>query len=133
MSKLKADSTPEEWEAYKTYMRQWYKNQSSDKKAKWIDRATKWNQLNPERREEIRREEYYRKKYRRSLEWYNETLAAQGGKCLLCGDVPKHRLNVDHCHKTGVVRGLICSPCNTALGHLENHPSLLEAIEVYLG
>ena len=45
----------------------------------------------------------------------------QAGRCKLCA-VPFARLRdvcIDHCHKTGAVRGLLCSPCNTALGRYE--------------
>lgn len=48
-------------------------------------------------------------------ERYQELLKAQGGVCKLCGDGPNGRwkqLQVDHNHKTGEVRGLLCWNCN---------------------
>lgn len=43
-------------------------------------------------------------------------LAAQGGHCALCPGKPKtRRLSVDHDHRTGAVRGLLCYRCNRAL------------------
>lgn len=46
-------------------------------------------------------------------EQYDQMLSSQGGVCALCGDPPKgKRLAVDHDHKTGKVRGLLCSFCN---------------------
>lgn len=44
----------------------------------------------------------------------------QGGLCGSCQE-PKE-LVVDHCHSTGTVRGLICSGCNLAIGHLSDDP-----------
>lgn len=47
----------------------------------------------------------------------------QGGKCYICQRATgtRKRLSVDHCHKTGVIRGLLCSPCNRdVLGHLRD-------------
>lgn len=47
---------------------------------------------------------------------YHRMLAAQGGGCAICGATPKtRRLDVDHDHLTGKVRGLLCHRCNRAL------------------
>jgi hypothetical protein len=46
-------------------------------------------------------------------ELYFEMLERQGGHCALCPATPKtRRLHVDHDHKTGAVRGLLCHRCN---------------------
>lgn len=48
-----------------------------------------------------------------TIEDYDRLLAAQGGGCAICGNPPKtRRLDVDHDHKTGRVRGLLCFVCN---------------------
>ena len=41
------------------------------------------------------------------------------------------KLVVDHCHATGKIRGLLCSPCNTAIGGLRDSPALLRAAADY--
>lgn len=52
---------------------------------------------------------------------YTAMLEKQGGVCAICGNAPKKRkLAVDHDHKTGSVRALLCIACNTALHYLEN-------------
>lgn len=64
-------------------------------------------------------------KYGMSSQDYDRMVAAQGGKCALCGTTETGRgtrfrsWNVDHCHKSGVVRGLLCNSCNAGLGHYE--------------
>src|SRR5258708_5296198 len=51
------------------------------------------------------------------------------GICPLCGR-PLTKPNTDHCHKTGLVRGILCSHCNRALGYVKDSiPWLLRAIE----
>lgn len=67
-------------------------------------------------------------KYGITLEQYEEMFEKQGGVCALCKKPETTRRNkkaeggerlaVDHCHDTGVVRGLLCFKCNTAIGAL---------------
>lgn len=62
--------------------------------------------------------------------------AAQGGVCAICGngaeDTQHGLLHVDHCHDKGHVRGLLCSPCNLALGLFRDNPALLRRAAEYL-
>lgn len=52
---------------------------------------------------------------------YAQRLETQGGGCAVCQRPPNGRkLCVDHDHRTGVVRGLLCSTCNTAIGLLQD-------------
>lgn len=68
-----------------------------------------------------------------TLEQYEAMLEAQDGVCKICGSPPgRKRLHVDHCHVTKVVRGLLCSPCNTALGAFKDDEELLERAIAYL-
>jgi len=55
-----------------------------------------------------------------TVEKYDAMLKSQKGKCALCGNPPKKiRLSVDHNHKTGNIRGLLCYRCNRyVLGRL---------------
>jgi hypothetical protein len=63
---------------------------------------------------------------------YQERLAAQGGVCAICKLPCTRELAVDHCHKTGVVRGLLCAGCNTALGKFHDDPKMLLRAAKYL-
>ena len=68
-----------------------------------------------------------------SLDDFNDMYEEQRGVCKLCGAEGKTKgLSVDHCHKTGRVRGLLCISCNTFLGKIESNPSLLSNITGYL-
>lgn len=61
-------------------------------------------------------------------------LLAQNGKCAICGTLPEpgRLLCVDHRHSDGVVRGLLCDHCNTALGHLRDNPILMQKAIEYI-
>ncbi len=60
------------------------------------------------------RENHLRRTYGITSEIYASLMALQGGVCDICKKVPSsgRRLSVDHCHDTGVVRGLLCPSCN---------------------
>jgi hypothetical protein len=70
----------------------------------------------------------YLRKYGITLKYYNELLIKQGGKCAICRQKCSSgkRLAVDHDHKTGIVRGLLCGHCNTALGKLHDSPEVIK-------
>lgn len=53
------------------------------------------------------------------------------GRCATCGR-PEKRMHLDHCHATGVVRGLICGDCNHVLGRVRDDPLVLRALADYL-
>ena len=56
------------------------------------------------------------------------------GRCEICGAPPpaERRLSIDHDHQTGVVRGLLCNPCNMGIGLLQDSPEVLTAAAAYL-
>jgi hypothetical protein len=70
------------------------------------------------------------RKYGLTVAEYDSLLAKQGPLCAVC-NVRPHRY-VDHCHVTGVVRGLLCPTCNTAVGYMELHPLLASQASTYL-
>jgi hypothetical protein len=85
---------------------------------------------NPRKRDNQRRYER-RVRYGVTPELYDALLAAQEGRCAVCGERAKP-LCLDHDHETGVVRGMLCSPCNVGLGHLRDDPRRLLAAVRYL-
>lgn len=54
-----------------------------------------------------------------TVEQYEAMLAKQGGKCAMCHRPFRRTPHIDHCHKTGRVRGLLCAGCNVAVGAYE--------------
>lgn len=82
------------------------------------------------------RDSHRRTTYGLEPEEYERILAAQGGACAICTQPfrleNRRALAVDHCHETGRVRGLLCQPCNTVLGLMEDNPVLLRKAAAYL-
>jgi len=68
--------------------------------------------------------------------WYDEQNTKQSGLCAICKTPQRHAnyrgLCVDHDHKTGHIRGLLCADCNHALGKLKDDPNLCEIAAKYL-
>jgi hypothetical protein len=57
-------------------------------------------------------------------------LKASTAECVICGS--EETLVVDHDHKTGNIRGLLCNHCNRGLGHFRDDPDVLEYARIYL-
>lgn len=116
----------------------------------------KWMAENPEKHKETQdryasyRKEYYQRpeaklKYRRKFiekkygipyETYQKMVDAQRNVCYICErpepDKRNAHLAIDHCHKTGKVRKLLCSRCNKVVGALEEDEELTEKIKHYI-
>ena len=69
---------------------------------------------------------------------YESIFNAQGGVCAVCQCDPSSdrcthgHLVVDHCHDSGMVRGLLCSRCNATLGESMDNVTTLEALIRYI-
>jgi hypothetical protein len=95
---------------------------------------TLWRQENKQATAAIQRRSNLKRLYGITQEEHDAMLASQGGECALCGSDSPNSANaswaVDHCHSTGRVRGILCHPCNTALGLLkDNTDTLLRAVD----
>ena len=84
----------------------------------------------------IERRSKLKTQYGISVEQYGEMLASQGGVCAICaskepGSRMKH-FPIDHCHTTGVIRGLLCTKCNRGLGLFNDNTNRMERAVKYL-
>ena len=108
---------------------------------------------NPDRLEKLRGwQKRYREENRKALsdgerkrkfgitpDRYAEIFKSQNGVCAICNQPETatrldkvKALSVDHCHKTGAIRGLLCSDCNTGIGKLKDDPKVLLSAIRYL-
>jgi Recombination endonuclease VII len=122
-----------------------YRERRRAENRRW--RAAHKDEINERLRDRFRTDPRYRKRrrsyrYRRygmSGEDYGALVALQGGLCAACRRKPKRSrkkrirwLDVDHCHSTNKVRGLLCGNCNTTLGQCDDDTERLLAAVAYL-
>jgi hypothetical protein len=81
-----------------------------------------------------RREKRLKDNYNLTLKEYDDMFKSQEGKCKTCRvDISgKSHSNIDHCHTTKKVRGLLCPNCNKALGMVGDNVAILQALIEYL-
>ena len=101
------------------------------------EREKRYRDSNPDRE----REKHLKKNYGISLAVYDAMWDAQDGVCAICkrpetavnpNTGSPRRLAVDHCHTTGMIRGLLCTNCNGAIGKLRDDIALFESAIDYL-
>ena len=83
----------------------------------WYKRDRRWGHL--------------RERYGLTKEQYEQMYENQQGLCGICS-LPFDVLAVDHCHETGKIRGLLCKPCNSALGLLGDKQETIKRAIAYL-
>lgn len=72
----------------------------------------------------------FKKLYGLSLDALNNLETQSNGQCAICSS--KRKLQVDHDHKTGKVRGLLCFSCNVGIGNFKENEQFLERAILYL-
>ena len=119
--------TEEALEKRRAYSRAWYARRKEERSV--YNRA--WRNANPD----YGRVYNLRREYNLSPEDVKVMFEAQAGKCAICSKVIRiggHGSHVDHDHKTGKVRALLCTVCNTGLGKFGDDPVRLLAAASYL-
>ncbi len=121
----------------------------AQREAKRLKEA-QWRERNPERalqnslgwRSENRdkvRDLKLRIHYGIDLQDYGRMLESQNGVCAVCArpETQKQKgrvraLSVDHCHRTGKIRGLLCAGCNSGIGYFRDDPKIIASAIEYL-
>ncbi len=140
----KYKSREEYKEERKKHDRKYYKNNTerwrdyvSRNREKVRENKRRYGQENKERLKDLR----LQKEFGISLEQYNKILLDQNNVCAICGNPETKRdkkyntlksLAVDHNHSSGIVRGLLCSGCNLAIGSIKENIESAKNLVVYL-
>lgn len=125
-------------EANRDSLREKRKKYYAENKSQMAARNKVWREANKEALKTRRRKPdpqkqrlaFVKHKYGIKEERYKAMLEARGPLCPTCNEesIPY----VDHCHKTGMIRGLICNSCNLILGRARDNPDVLRALASYL-
>lgn len=101
---------------------------------KCVARSAAYRKNNPEKFRRGVRSSTLKSKYGIDADKYDVLFAVQEGRCATCGYRPStgEHLDVDHCHETKQVRGLLCRACNTTLGKVKENTETLNNMINYL-
>lgn len=133
-----------------TPQQKWYQNNREKarerarlhaRKPEARERAKLWQKQNPARVAAIKKRgraehpdrvkaDQLRRLYGISLAEYQVMMTEQGGKCAICRLSPA--TDVDHCHQTNKVRGILCNNCNRGLGFFKDSRVRLLVAALYL-
>lgn len=111
-----------------------YNKSNPEKHKKYV---YNWRDKNPDKTQHM----YIIKEYGISSDQYKELLTKQNNLCKICKrpettidprNKKLRRLCIDHDHKTGKVRGLLCQKCNSMLGFFDDNIQILENAISYL-
>ncbi len=92
---------------------------------------------------EAKRRANFRYNYGMDSRVYDQLFQFQGGVCAICGRPPEYRkigrartpnksLTLDHCHRTKLLRGLLCYECNLAIGWMRDNVENIDKMRAYI-
>jgi len=112
------------------YMERYMKQYRLDNKRHITKYNNQWNKDHRDHRRQCKIERLYGLSHKNWLKMWED----QNGRCKICGEnfTKPGDANVDHNHKTGKIRGLICRKCNLGLGNFNDDPELLIKASKYL-
>jgi hypothetical protein len=102
-----------------------------EQRAKQYEKIVRWRVANPRAYKNIK----LKRTYGITIEQWEAMFETQDFRCACCrSDDPKSKKGwqTDHCHETKKIRGILCAPCNRALGHSKEDPARLQALIKYL-
>lgn len=106
-----------------------WRDNNKDHRRQWEIEWRSKNRLAYNRRKRVRA---LQREFGLSESAYHDMLSGQGGACAICRKTYDYYLCVDHDHSTGAIRGLLCKPCNMALGMFKDDEQILRSALNYL-
>jgi hypothetical protein len=115
----------------------WAQQDRINNPAKYKD----WSATTRKRQGQLRNTKEVCRRFEVSVDWYYEKLNKQNNLCAICNNPETRKsrtegkicaLVIDHCHKTGKLRELLCHHCNAGIGHFRDDIDLLKRAITYL-
>lgn len=120
------------WDSHCIECRNLYsKDYAAGNRERRNSRLKKWRKNNPDGARQVDRSKHYRRAYGITVEEADRMKSQNDGKCYICNKATT-RLNIDHCHKTGIVRGVLCSACNLFIARINDDPEVAQRMVDYL-
>jgi hypothetical protein len=100
------------------------------KHREWLDNRNKHRNEN----KDLYKSRWMKSVYGITLNEFNDMIINQNGKCKICQSYffSTKNTHLDHCHSTGVIRGVLCTTCNTGLGMFKDDIGLLSKAILYI-
>jgi hypothetical protein len=110
------------------------KQQNPERQERQREACRRWLKKKKQTNPNYHRDTYLQSTYGISQEQYDLMLEQQDGKCAICHYPPEDGsvLHIDHCHKSGKLRKLLCSYCNQALGLFRDDAERIAAAAEYI-
>lgn len=129
-------SNPEKLLAKNRRGKKWHHRTKGMRREKLLERSRNGYKQDPA----YWRQYALRKRFQLTTAEYDKMFHAQNGVCAICKKKEVDRsklgklkwLSVDHCHKTGMIRGLLCRKCNAAIGMMDESAALMTRAAEYL-
>lgn len=123
--------TDRERELQRGYSRKWRERNVEKARASYRKAAKKLREERPQELKLYKKRNYLMRRYGLTEEAFRALLRGQGDKCAICV-LPDRDWVVDHDHRTGAVRGILCRQCNLGLGGFRDSPDSLMNAARYL-
>ena len=121
-----------QWRANnREHYRRWCKQNYAANSEKKLARNKAWREANPDKVKTLKREYMFGAG---AQEHFDSQLAIQTNLCAICEEPFKDGKDThqDHNHDTALLRGILCSKCNPALGGFRDSPELLRKAADYI-
>ncbi len=143
---IKAQQSTPEYRARASAQKRRKLREDPEYRARLAARASDWRARNPDKMTAVRqrqkerrdgnktevRAEKVRAKYGLTAQDVAEMRVAQSDRCAICEVAFSETPNVDHCHSTGVIRGLLCSLCNIGIARFKDKPDIIRRAAEYV-